>query len=241
MLRLAGNPSVLKSLPFFASLTDAQFGEVLSATQHRSYPARTRILHAGELADALYVVVSGVVRVLFEDGDGHALIAASIGPNEFFGEAGIIDGRPVSSNFESEGPCEVLYIPSRAVLECMKSNAGAATAMLRTVLERLDEAHRKMASLALTDVYERVTRVLLESSREANGEWQVQPGSEQIASMVGASREMVSRVIKDMIRRGVVRRHKRKLIVIDRQSLGRGSSPQLHGPETPLSGSVRRI
>lgn len=219
MVRLVCNPSVLRSLGLFSSLSDAQFGAVLQSIQHRSYAARARIISAGENADALYVIISGRVRVLFDDGEGHELIAATIGPSEFFGEVGLIDGRPRAAHVEAEEACEVLLVPRNVLLECVEHNAHAAMSMLRTVVERLDEAHRKMAALGLMDVYGRVARVLLDTCREVEGLLLVEVGSEKIAAMVGASREMVSRVVKDMIGKGVVRRHKRKLIVLDRSRL----------------------
>jgi CRP-like cAMP-binding protein len=81
-----------------------------------------------------------------------------------------------------------------------------------------------MADLALKNVYGRVARVLLDNGHEAEGTWLVKPGAEQIAGMVGASREMVSRVIKHMIGKGAVRRYKRKLIVLDRTALTRAAA-----------------
>jgi CRP/FNR family cyclic AMP-dependent transcriptional regulator len=227
MVRLACSAQLLRSLPPFSSLSDAQFAAVLPSIQHRTYAARSWILRSGENSDGLYVILSGHVQVVLDDGEGHELIAAAIGPNEFFGEAGLIDGGPRAASVQSQEACEVLYIPRKTILELLQHNADAAVMVLRTVIDRLSDAQLKMASLALTDVYGRVARVLLESSRETDGEWLVQAGSEQIAAMVGASREMVSRVVKDMIRRGAVKRHKRKLIVLDRRLLARG------GPRSP--------
>ena len=221
MVRLSCNPHVLRSFALFSALTDAQFGVLLAAIQHRSYPTRTRIVRAGEHADGLYVLISGRVNVLLHDGEGRELIAAHMGPNEFFGELGLLDGRARAESVDAQEPCEILFIPRKILLECVEHNAGAALAMLRTALERLDCAHRKMAGLALSDVYGRVARALLDTGREVDGEWLVDVGSERVAAMVGASREMVSRVLKDMIEKGFVRRHKRRLIVIDRVSLAR--------------------
>jgi predicted regulator of amino acid metabolism with ACT domain len=76
-----------------------------------------------------------------------------------------------------------------------------------------------MGNLALTDVYGRVAQVLVESGHEVNREWHVDVGAEQIAAMVGASREMVSRVVRCMIEKRLVRRFKRRLIVLDRDAL----------------------
>ena len=96
-----------------------------------------------------------------------------------------------------------------------------------------------MADLALMNVYGRVARVLLENGREANGDWLVETRSEQIAGMVGASREMVSRVIKKMIAKGEVRRYKRKLIVLDRTALALASTSH-RPPDTGASGCERK-
>lgn len=230
MVRLACNPSILRTLGLFSSLSDAQFAAVVQAIRHRSYPARVRIHEAGEISDALYVIVSGRVRLLFGDGAGHELIAATIGAGEFFGEVGLIDARPRTSSVETQEPCEILIIPREILLECIEHNAHAAMSLFRTVVERLEEAHHKMAMLALMDVYGRVARVLLDTCREVQGQLLVELGSEEIAAMVGASREMVSRVTKTMISEGVVRRHKRKLIVLDRSQLAPRSSSMRAAP-----------
>jgi len=239
MIRLACTPNLLRSLPPFSALSDAQFAAILPSIQHRKYAPRTPILRSNENADGLYVILSGHVRVVLEDGEGHELIAASIGPNEFFGEVGLIDGGPRAATIQTQEACEVLFVPRKTVLELLQSNTDAAVIILRTVIDRLGDAHRKMASLALSDVYGRVARVLLETGRYEEGERLVDIGSEQIAAMVGASREMVSRVVKEMIGKGLVRRHKRKLIVLDRESLvGRG--PKETDGGSSLSGSPQR-
>jgi CRP/FNR family cyclic AMP-dependent transcriptional regulator len=192
---------------------------VLQAIQHRSYGARVRVLNAGERAESLYVIVSGRVRVLFDDGDGRELIAATMGPGEFFGEVGLVEGKPHFASVETLEACEVLVIPRKTLLECIEHNAHAAMSLLRTVMQRLEEAHSKMAMLALMGVYGRVARVLLDLCHDVEGELLVEEGTEEIAAMVGASREMVSRVLKEMISKGMVRRTKRKLIVLDRSQL----------------------
>ena len=220
MMTVFSNLSLLKSLPLFASAADEDLAAMMPGIQHRSYPARTCILRAGENGDGLHVILSGRVRIVLDDGEGHEIIVAVLGANDFFGEIELIDGTPRFANFDCTQPAEILHISKKAALEWLERDPVASILMLRTVTRRLAEAHQKIGNLALVNVYGRVSRVLLEAGREAsNGEWLVEPGAEQIAAMVGASREMVSRVVKDMINRGLVRRHKRKLIVIDRQLL----------------------
>jgi CRP/FNR family cyclic AMP-dependent transcriptional regulator len=223
MMSVLCNPSMLKGMPLFSSLSEAELTAILQAAQHRSYAARTCILRAGENGDGLHVILAGRVRIVLDDGEGHEIIVAVLGPNDFFGEIELIDSSPRFANFDCTQPTEVLHIPKRVALDWLERDPAAAMLMLRTVTRRLADAHHKIGNLALVNVYGRVSQVLLEAGREgANGEWLVEPGAEQIAAMVGASREMVSRVVKDMINRGIVRRHKRKLIVMDRLSLQEG-------------------
>ena len=218
------NASVLRTLPIFSSLADADLAQMLPYVQHRRFPPRSLIMRAGEVADGLYVILSGQVRVALTDPQGRESIVSMLGPQDFFGELGLVDGGRRTADVHSQGTCEVLFVPRRALLDCLRRDPGTALSMLCTIVGRLSDAYRKIQRLALMNVHARVAQVLLETSRETNGEWRVDTGAEQIAAMVGASREMVSRVVGDMIRRGLVRRHKRKLIVLDRVLLGEQQS-----------------
>src|SRR5687768_2446775 len=220
MTRYAGDVQLLKRLPPFSWFSDAQLAWAMPSIEHRSYPARTVIQRSGERGEGLYIVLSGRACVLHEDDEGHELVAGMVGPNDFFGELGLFGDEMCAASIRSDGPCEVLHIPRKVVLECLEDNARAATCMLKTVVARLCETHRKMAHLALSSVYERVATVLLENSTDpGSGERLVEVGSEQISVRVAASREMVSRVIKNMIEKGMVRRVRRKLIIVDADAL----------------------
>jgi CRP-like cAMP-binding protein len=221
MSRFAGDPQVLKRLPPFSWFSETQLAWALPTIEQRRYPARTVVQRYGETGDGLYIVLSGRVCVLHQDAQGHELIAASIGANDFFGELGLLENQVCAASIRCDTACELLYIPRKVVLECLEDNTRASLCMLKKVLERLCDTHRKLATVALTKVYDRVAAVLLEHSggAAANGERRVDIGSEQISARVAASREMVSRVIKDMIGRGMVRREKRKLVIVDAAAL----------------------
>jgi CRP/FNR family cyclic AMP-dependent transcriptional regulator len=239
MMTVVCNPNMLRSVPLFSTLTDSELAAMLPAMQQRTYPARTCILRAGESSDTLYVILSGRVRVLLDDGEGHEIIVSVFGPNEFFGEIELMDGSPRLANFDCPQATEILQIPRKIVVDWLERDSVAAMLVLRTVTRRLADAHQKIGTLALVNVYGRVARVLLEEGHEgANGEWLVEPGAEQIAAMVGASREMVSRVVKDMINKGMVRRHKRKLIVLDRQLLQEGHCQPKQKKESGLAAAT---
>ena len=219
MTNLAVNPSILKTVPLFALFSDHQLAALFPAIQHRSYPRHSFMLRAGEKSDALYIILSGRAKIVIDDGEGREVTLTTIGPSEFFGEMSLIDEKPRSASVEALEPCEVLYISKPAFMSCLKDNFEVAMMILRAVVDRLREADEKIASLALMDVHGRVARLIMDLAKESNGNWVVDTGSEEMARMVGASREMVSRVLKDLREKGLIARDKRKIIVVDRASM----------------------
>ena len=234
MTRFTGSAEALKRLVPFSWFSETQLAWALPTVERRSYPRNTVIQRAGDDGDGLYIILSGHVSVVHEDGQAHELVVTSIGPNDFFGELGLFEGQACAAGMRSESDCEVLFVPRRVVLECLDENSRAAICMLRKITARLCETHAKLARLALSTVEERVASALLEHSVEADGAWHVQVGSERIASLVAASREMVSRVIKKMIACGIVRRERRKLVVVNRAAVSSHASRAAaqHVPET---------
>jgi CRP/FNR family transcriptional regulator, cyclic AMP receptor protein len=223
MTNLTVNPTILKTVPLFSLLSDHQLAALFPAIQHRTYPRHSFMLRAGERAEALYIILAGRAKVVIDDGEGREVTLTFIGPNEFFGEMSLIDDKPRSASVEAVESCEILYISKAAFMTCLKDNSEVAMLILRGVIGRLREADRKIASLALMDVHGRVARLLMELAREVDGVWVVDTGSEEMARMVGASREMVSRVLKEMRDGGLIRRDKRKIIVLDQDSMDRGN------------------
>jgi CRP/FNR family cyclic AMP-dependent transcriptional regulator len=219
MTNLSVNTTILKTVPLFSLFSDQELATLFPAVQHRSYPRHSFMLRAGEKTDALYIILSGKAKVVIDDGDGREVTLTTIGPSEFFGEMSLIDEKPRSASVEALEACEVLYISKPAFMACLKDNFDAAMLILRNVVGRLREADRKIASLALMDVHGRVARLLMDLAHDVNGLWVVDTGSEEMARMVGASREMVSRVLKEMRDGGLIRRDKRKIIVLDRASM----------------------
>lgn len=224
MTNLAVSPTILKTVPIFSLFSDHELAALFPAVQHRSYPRHAFMLRAGERSDALYIILSGRAKVVIDDGEGREVTLSTIGASEFFGEMSLIDDKPRSASVEALEACEVLYISKAAFMACLKDNFDAAMLILRSVVGRLREADRKIASLALMDVHGRVARLLMDLAREIDGVWVVDTGSEEMARMVGASREMVSRVLKDMRDGQLIRRDKRKIIVLDRASMDQRSA-----------------
>jgi len=220
------NPQILKTVPLFSSLSDEQLRLLQPCLQQRSYPSNSFILRAGEETEGLYIILSGRVKVLIPDEQGREVILAVMGPSEFFGEMGLLDDQPRSASVETLEACEMLRFSKSGFMACLKDNFELAMIILRNLVKRLREADRKIESLALIDVYGRVARLLLDQAEEIDGMWIVRsaPPKQEIARMIGASREMVSRVVKDLQTRGYIRAEKRKVFLLDKISMAKRAS-----------------
>jgi len=192
--------AVLRAVPLFASLPDDQLRMLTTMVSRRSVTRGTNVVAAGDLTDSLYIIISGRLKVMMSDADGKEVILAILGPGEFFGEMGLIDDSPRSASVLTIEPCELLAITKRDFKNCLAGNFDMTMALMRGLVRRLREADRKIGSLALLDVYGRVARLLLDMAETVNGQKVVTKRlpKQDIAKMIGASREMVSRVMKDL-------------------------------------------
>ena len=220
------NAQILRTVPLFSSLSDEQLRILQPCLQQRSYPRNSFILRAGEETDALYIILSGRAKVLIPDEQGREVILAIMGPSEFFGEMGLLDDMPRSASVETTEACQVLRFSKTGFMACLKDNFDLAMIIIGNLVKRLRDADRKIESLALIDVYGRVARLLLDQAEEVDGIWIVRsaPPKQEIARMIGASREMVSRVVKDLQRRGYIRSEKRKVFLLDKISMAKRAS-----------------
>lgn len=207
---------VLKSVPLFAGLPEEQLALLASGATVRKIPNNTFIVRAGEKADSLYVILSGGAKVFIPDEEGREVILAKIGPREFFGDMGLLDDHPRSASVKTLRPSELMCVSKADFLRCLSDNRELAMRIIRGLVNRLREADRQIESLALMDVVGRVARVLLDLAENVNGERIIHkvPPKQEIAHMIGASREMVSRVIKGLQISGHVRVDKRRIVLL---------------------------
>jgi CRP/FNR family cyclic AMP-dependent transcriptional regulator len=192
--------SVLKSVPMFAAFGEDQLRALAPAVMRRDAPRGSVIMAEGDRVDSLYIVVSGRLKVMMGEADGKEMILGILGPGEIFGEMGLIDDGPRSASVIAIEPCELLVVTKRLFKKCLVENSEVAMAVLRVVVRRLREADRKMGSLAMLDVYGRVARLLLDLSEDVDGQKVVTKRltKQDIGRMIGASREMVTKVMKDL-------------------------------------------
>jgi CRP/FNR family transcriptional regulator, cyclic AMP receptor protein len=197
---------LLRNVPLFSVLPESQLALLTGLVGRKSFARGATIIAAGDLTDSLYVIMSGRLKVMLVDDQGREVIFAILEPNEFFGEMGLIDDCPRSASVVALEPCELLFLSKRDFKNCLQDNFDLAMTVMRGLVRRLREADKKISSLALMDVYGRVARLLLEMSESIDGQKVVTKklAKQDIAKMIGASREMVSRVMKDLQASGYI-------------------------------------
>ena len=207
---MAGPASVstllLRNVPLFSVLPENQLSLLTSMVTRKTFARGTTIISAGGPTDSLFIIISGRLKVMMSDDEGREVILAILGLNEFFGEMSLVDDSPRSASVVAIEACELLSLAKRDFNKCLEDNFEMAMTVMRGLVKRLREADQKIGSLALMDVYGRVARLLLEMSEEVDGERVVvkKLAKQDIAKMIGASREMVSRVMKDLQSRGYI-------------------------------------
>jgi CRP/FNR family cyclic AMP-dependent transcriptional regulator len=209
--------AVLKAVPLFSSFPEDQLRMLATVVARRSIPRSTTVMAGGDATDSLYIVISGRLKVMMSDAEGKEVILTILGPGEFFGEMGLIDDEPRSASVVAIEACELLYISKRDFKKCLAENFDMTMAVMRGLVRRLREADRKIGSLALLDVYGRVARLLLDMSETVGGEKIVTKRlpKQDIAKMIGASREMVSRVMKDLQMGGYIEMRGSNIVLRD--------------------------
>ena len=206
---------LLRSIPLFAGLPENQVYQIARMAGVRKVPRNTTLVRVGDKTDALYVLVSGSAKVLYRDVEGREVILTLLGAGECFGEMSLIDGSPRSADVVSCEPCELLVIAKSDFAHALSENVDLCLNIMKSLADRLREANRKIESLALLDVYGRVAKLLLDFSELEDGRRVIRRkvSKQDMAKMVGASREMVSRVMKDLESRGYVRSEEGCLIL----------------------------
>ena len=198
--------AVLQTLPIFASLPPARMEALARLASLRHVARGGVVLREGENTNAIYFILNGALKVLVSDADGREVILTILGRGELFGEMGAIDDNPRSATVVATQSSDLVTINKSDFQQILSDNFEVALAIMRGLAGRLRVADRNIESLALLDVYGRVARLLLDQSEVVDGRRVInRPTTKQdIAKMIGASREMVSRVMKDLQLQGLI-------------------------------------
>lgn len=201
--------------PNFSGMADATLASFLRYCHKREYPNKTDIMQPGDVADTLYYIVDGSVSIRVEETDGHEFILANLSRGDFIGEAGFFLPQESRGVYvQTRSPCTLAGITYAQLTTLMEHQLAAESkeilhALGKQLSHRLLQTSRKAKHLAFLDVTGRIARTLLDLCKEPDAMthpdgMQIRITRQDIGRMVGCSREMAGRVLKNMDAEGAI-------------------------------------
>lgn len=212
-------------VPIFQRLTPDERRVFAGLVREQKVPRGALIVRQGDLGDALFVVRAGMVKVTVIGEDGREVILGTLGATSHFGELALLDGRPRSAHVLAMEPTTLYVLRREDFRRQVEQMPRVAWALLEELSRRLREADQKITGLVLLDVPGRVARLLLDRASGDPPVVERAPTHETMAQMIGASRETVSRAMKELQDLGLVRAERRTVHLLDRDGLARRASP----------------
>ncbi|MDB5808770.1 MAG: Crp/Fnr family transcriptional regulator [Betaproteobacteria bacterium] len=203
------------------ALDDAEMHALSVRATEQTYQKNVVIVNEGDQSNMIFIILSGRVKVFLRNADGREMVINVLGPREYFGEM-IIDEGPRSASVATLETCRFMIITKTDFKTLVASDSDFALKLINRLMHRVRVMTEDIRSLALMDVYGRVARLLLELSTERDGHLVVTDKLTQqdIAERVGSSREMISRIFKDLLTGGYIS-IENKRITINRDLPGR--------------------
>ena len=205
-MAMLSNLDLIRRVPLFSLLTNEQAQSIADSVVKRRFRRGEIVVEQGRKSNALFILLNGRARVLTADSRGREVILAVLQPGDYVGEMSLIDNENHSATVRAEVQTDMLVLGRPEFGRCLPDSSSLSYAILRGLVTRLRAADRQIESLALLDVYGRVARTLLDMAEEEKGVKIIhgKVSRQDMAKIVGASREMVSRVMKDLEDRGVI-------------------------------------
>jgi CRP/FNR family cyclic AMP-dependent transcriptional regulator len=206
-MAMLSNQELIRRVPLFAMLTPAQVDSLAANVAKERIKRGASVVEQGKTSNALFLILAGRAHVVMTDSKAREVIVATLKAGDYIGEMSLIDNEAHSATVVADTQMDVLVLGRDDFARCVGENAAIASAVMRGLVQRLRNADQKIVSLALMGVYGRVANVLLDTAEpNENGELMIREKISRLdlAKMVGASREMVSRVMKDFEEQGFV-------------------------------------
>ena len=209
----------LRNVPIFSDLKDSDLNIISDKMISRAYEKGQMILLEESQGETFFIIVSGAVKVTRLSDDGREVILAILGESDFFGEMSLLDGEGRSANIVANEDAEVLTLSRRDFLDCLETYPKIAIALLEELAIRLRKSDQHIESLSLSDSEHRIAITLIRFAQElgtiTQGDVKISnlPFQQDIANMAGTSRETVSRTLKLLEEKDLIKKHGKDLII----------------------------
>lgn len=203
-----------KNISLFNRLSDDDLMILASHSSVKQYKKNTVVVNRGDETSSLYVILEGDLNAYVDDDEGKELILSKMGPGESFGELSLLSNASRSASVITTTPCKLAIISKSLFMECLTRNPNIACDIIQSLINRVHNLTENVSSLALLDVYGRIVKVLNKNAVEKDGQLITHRLTHQdIANMIGSSREMVSKILKDLKLGGYINTDGKSIII----------------------------
>jgi len=210
---------ILQQVELFQGLSTDEMIALASSSSSRSFPKNTVVIHENDPADSLFIIESGKVKVYCSDKNGKEFIMNTQGEGDYFGELALLDDSSRSASVRTVEKSTFCIIYKDDFNRVLEEHPSIARKLIRNLSQRVRKLTADVKSLALQDVYGRVANVLMDLAEERGDGTMFIPEKltqQDIADRVGASREMVARILKDLTIGDYIRFEGRHIIINSR-------------------------
>ena len=203
---------MLENVPLFSGLSRQALAEIEQHSSVKSCKKNVIVINQDDETYTLYIILSGSVKVFVSGEDGREVVLNRQTAGDYFGDLAMLDKQPRVASVMTTEPSKFMIISREDFLTCLAKNPEIAINLIKPMTSRIRMLARNVSSLALLDVYGRVARVLLEQAQR-QGDVLVtgKLTQQEIADMIGASRAMVSRILKDLKAGGYISIEKKRI------------------------------
>jgi len=190
----------MEALPTFADLTHSELEAMLARASIRSYSKNSVIVTEGDTGDSVYFILNGCVKVYLSNELGREIVVSQIGTGDYFGEMSLEPGTRSASVMTTEAS-KFAVVKMDVFQEFLKTHPDFMLAVIGKLIRRSRTLARNVKNLALLDVYGRLAQLLHELAKPEGNIWVIEKPMTQrdFANHIGSSREMISRIFKDLI------------------------------------------
>jgi CRP-like cAMP-binding protein len=222
--------------PFFATLPPQDLNTLLKRARLKRIAAGRPVFHKDDDGDGLYGVLAGRIGFTVDSEDGKALTLVFVGPGEFFGEIALLDGKGRSAAADAREDSELLFIPRGDFLTVARERPEMLLHIIGLVCARLRLATERLADTAFLDLPRRLAKLLVFLLAGQSSDDSLRISQAELASMLGVSRERVSRQLSTWNAEGILQQRRNRVVVLDRQALKQAVRGDAWGrPDAALS------
>ena len=205
----------LQNVPIFSGLSHASLTALAEHASTKTYSKNSIVINEGETGDALYIIASGKVRICLSDEAGKEVCLGTETSGQYFGEYALLDGAPRSATVVTESKSVFVVISRKEFNHWLDENPNANLAIMKELVKKIRDLTENVKILALCDVYGRLVKVLMGMAREENDGHiiPVKPTQQELANRIGSSREMVSKIFKELSKGGYIEMQSNSIII----------------------------